>query len=49
VPYLVQRAVALGKMPFPQMIRQLVREESILSELYRELGIDSTAANSAAS
>lgn len=40
VPYLVQRAVALGSLPFPQMIKQLVREENILSELYRELGID---------
>ena len=46
VPYLVQRAVALGNMPFPQMIRQLVREENILSELYRELGIDTVAAAS---
>jgi type VI secretion system protein ImpA len=40
VPYLVQRAVALGSLSFPQMIKQLVREENILSELYRELGID---------
>lgn len=43
VPYLVQRAVALGSLPFPQMIKQLVREENILSELYRELGIDAAA------
>jgi type VI secretion system protein ImpA len=39
VPYLVRRAVSLGRMPFPTLIKQLVREESILSELYRELGI----------
>jgi type VI secretion system protein ImpA len=39
VPYLVKRAVSLGRMPFPTLIKQLVREENILSELYRELGI----------
>lgn len=39
VPYLVKRAVALGRLPFPALIKQLVREESVLSELYREFGI----------
>lgn len=43
VPYLVKRAVALGRLPFPQMIKQFVREESTLSELYRELGINASA------
>jgi type VI secretion system protein ImpA len=46
VPYLVKRAVELSKLPFPQMIRCLVREESILSEMYRELGIDASASSS---
>jgi len=39
IPYLVQRAVELGSMPFPQLIRALIREPNILSELNRELGI----------
>lgn len=43
VPYLVQRAVELGRLPFPQMIKQFVREENALSELYRELGINAAA------
>src|SRR5712692_5199980 len=39
IPYLIQRAVELGSMPFPQMIRALIREQNVLSELSRELGI----------
>jgi type VI secretion system protein ImpA len=39
VPYLVKRAVKLGRMPFPTLIKQLVREESVLTELYREFDI----------
>ena len=46
VPYLVKRAVEMSKLPFPQLIRQLVREEGILSEMYRELGIDTAASES---
>ncbi|MEQ8791066.1 MAG: type VI secretion system protein TssA [Pirellulaceae bacterium] len=47
VPYLVKRAVKLGRMPFPTLIKQLVREESVLTELYREFDI-SSAENAAA-
>jgi type VI secretion system protein ImpA len=39
IPYLVQRAVQLGGLPFPQLIRELVRDANILRELNRELGI----------
>lgn len=39
-PYLIMRAVELGRQPFPRMIRQFVREEQTLSEMYRELGIE---------
>ncbi len=39
IPYLVQRAVELGKLPFPLLIRRLIREQSVLEELSRELGI----------
>jgi type VI secretion system protein ImpA len=39
IPYLVQRAVALGALPFPQMIKALIREPNVLAELARELGI----------
>ncbi|MER3417066.1 MAG: type VI secretion system protein TssA [Gemmataceae bacterium] len=41
IPYLVKRAVQLGTLPFPQMIRELVRDESIIAELERQLGIKS--------
>lgn len=39
IPYLIQRAVELGSMPFPQLIRALIREQNVLHELNRELGI----------
>lgn len=41
IPFLVRRAVALGQMPFPQLMRELMREDyhAGLRELDRELGI----------
>jgi type VI secretion system protein ImpA len=43
IPYLVQRAVELGALPFPELIRALIREPNVLSELNRELGIQEPA------
>lgn len=39
VPYLVERAVELGKLPFPDMIKALIRDANVLAELTRELGL----------
>src|SRR5262249_44886054 len=39
IPYLVQRAVELGAMPFPELMRALIREPNVLAELNREMGI----------
>jgi type VI secretion system protein ImpA len=39
IPYFIERAVELGGLPFPDMIRSLIRDASVLSELNRELGI----------
>ncbi len=39
IPYLIQRAVELGSLPFPQLMRQLIRENAVLEEMDRELGI----------
>jgi type VI secretion system protein ImpA len=39
IPYLIQKAVELGGLPFPQLMRALIRDENILSEMNRELGI----------
>jgi len=39
IPYLIQRAVELGSMPFPELIKDLVRDPKIIQELNRELGI----------
>jgi type VI secretion system protein ImpA len=39
IPYLIRRAVELGAMPFPQLMKALIREENVLTEMNRELGI----------
>lgn len=41
IPYLVQRAVALGALPFPQLMKALIRDTNVLTELNREMGIKS--------
>jgi type VI secretion system protein ImpA len=43
IPYLVERAVELGNLPFPDMIKALIRNADVLSELNRELGIKGPA------
>jgi type VI secretion system protein ImpA len=39
IPYLVQRAVALGALTFPDLMKALIREQAVLDELNREMGI----------
>jgi type VI secretion system protein ImpA len=39
IPYLVSRAVELGALPFPQLVKALIRDDSVITELNRELGI----------
>jgi type VI secretion system protein ImpA len=39
IPYLIQRACELGSLPFPQLMRALIRDENIVNEMHRELGI----------
>jgi len=39
IPYLVQRAVRLGRLPFPQLIEKLIRDGNVLEELGREFGL----------
>jgi type VI secretion system protein ImpA len=39
IPYLVQRAVELGSLPFPQLMKALIRDVNVLTELNREFGI----------
>ncbi len=41
IPYLVKRAVQLGSLPFPRLIKQLIRDTNVLDELDRELGVPS--------
>ncbi len=39
IPYLVKRAVQLGRLPFPKLIEKLIRDGSVLEELGREFGL----------
>jgi type VI secretion system protein ImpA len=39
VPYIIQRAVAFGSLPFPQLMLELIRDENVINEMNRQLGI----------
>ena len=39
IPDLLRRAIQLGKMPFRDLVRELVRDQTQLTELRREFGI----------
>ena len=40
IPYLVKRAVKLGDMRFPDLMKALLRENAALDELYRFTGVE---------
>lgn len=39
IPYLIRKAVELGAMPFPVLMRALIRDDNVLTDMSRELGI----------
>lgn len=39
IPYLLERCVRLGELPFPELMREVIRESSTLDELDRLLGV----------
>jgi type VI secretion system protein ImpA len=39
IPYLINRAVELGALPFPDLMRALIRDADVLAGMNRELGI----------
>lgn len=43
IPYLIKRAVDLGRLPFPRLVKQLIRDGNVLDELNREMGIQESA------
>jgi type VI secretion system protein ImpA len=43
VPHLLQYAIRLGEMPYPQLMKELVRSNDVLVELSRILGIKELA------
>ena len=44
IPYLVKRAVTLGRLPFPQLMQRMIRDGNVLAELSRELDLDAASA-----
>jgi type VI secretion system protein ImpA len=40
IPYLLYRAVRLGNLPFPQLMKELLRDSNAMKELNREFGIN---------
>jgi type VI secretion system protein ImpA len=40
IPYLVKRAVYLGELKFPELMKALLRENAALDELYRLVGVE---------
>jgi type VI secretion system protein ImpA len=40
IPFLLERCVKLGGMPFPELMRAMIRENSAVDEVERLLGID---------
>jgi type VI secretion system protein ImpA len=43
IPYLVRRAIRLGQMKFPDLMRELIRESAVLDELERLMGLEKTS------
>ncbi len=39
IPYLLERCVRLGELPFPELMREVIRETTALDELDRLLGV----------
>jgi type VI secretion system protein ImpA len=39
IPDLLRRAIELGKMPFRQLVQELIREPNLLAEVRREFGL----------
>jgi type VI secretion system protein ImpA len=39
IPYLLERCVRLGAMPFPELMREVIREAGALDEIDRLLGL----------
>lgn len=39
VAYLLEKAVRWGKMPLPRLLRELIKDDPILVELYRVMGV----------
>ena len=39
ISYLVERAIVLGKLPFPQLMKELIQEQKALADLFRLVGI----------
>jgi hypothetical protein len=46
VPFMIERCVKLGTMPFPSLMRAIIRESGTLDELDRIMGLEQSQAPS---
>ncbi len=46
ISYLIRRAVTWGEMPFEQLIMDVIKDESVISELRQTLGFNTSLSNS---
>jgi type VI secretion system protein ImpA len=40
IPYIIRRAIALGELPFPDLMKALISDSAVLNDLARNLGIE---------
>jgi type VI secretion system protein ImpA len=43
VAYLLEKAVRWGKMPLPRLLRELIKDDPMLAELFRVMGVSEGA------
>ena len=39
VAYLLEKSVRWGKMPLPRLLRELIKDDPMLTELFRVMGV----------
>jgi type VI secretion system protein ImpA len=39
IPYIIRRAIELGALPFPELMKRLISDAAVLADMSRNLGI----------
>ena len=46
IPHIIHRAIALGQLSFPELMKELITDMAVLDEMSRNLGIKELQNNS---